>query len=330
MSRILYPKISNYSQQWLVVDEHHQLFIEQSGNPEGIPVLYLHGGPGAGSNAHSRRYFDPEKYRIILFDQRGCGRSIPSPSIKNNTTEHLIDDLEGIRQHLKIDKWLITGGSWGTTLGLLYGIKHPQHLLGFILRGIFLANTRDYQWLYASQGAARFFPDYYQEFINAIGGVGEIEGQVNEREVLNRYQSILTADNEIAAIAASKAWFLWELRLSSLEQQNINKTHIDDPHQAHCMALLSCCFFNNQSFIDNNYILEHIEKIAHLPATLIHGRYDMVCQPINAFELSRAWPNAALQILPQAGHSGFETQTIDAFCQATDNMAAYIQEQDKK
>ena len=322
MSRSLYPKIGSYLQEWLTVDNVHQIYLEQSGNPEGIPVLYLHGGPGGGSSANHRRYFDPEKYRIIIFDQRGCGLSKPSPSVENNTTDFLIEDIEKIRQHLSIDKWLIAGGSWGTTLALVYGIRHPDAVLGFILRGIFLATQKEYDWLYKTAGAQSFFPEYYQDFLKPI----DINVQNNP---LEGYQHIFSSENEVAIIAASKAWYLWELRLSTIEHHHIGMAQIEDSHQALCMAQLSHHYFYHQCFIDENYILNNIDKISEIPAIIIHGRYDMVCPLINADKLTKLWSNASLQILPQAGHSGFESQTIDAICKATDIMGNFLQENKK-
>jgi proline iminopeptidase len=319
MSRSLYPKIGSYHQQWLFVDDIHQIYLEQSGNPDGIPVLYLHGGPGGGSSENHRRYFDPEKYRIIIFDQRGCGQSLPSPSTKNNTTGHLIEDIEKIRQHLSIDKWLISGGSWGTTLALVYGIRYSETVLGFILRGIFLATEKEYDWLYKTEGAENFFPEYYQDFIRPL----ELKDRNNP---LEGYKKVFSSDNEVAIIAASKAWYLWELRLSTIEHHHIGMAQIEDGHQAICMAQLSHHYFYHGCFIKENYILDNIDKISEIPAIIVHGRYDMVCPLINANKLTKIWSNASLQILPQAGHSGFESQTIDAICKATDTMANFLQE----
>jgi proline iminopeptidase len=320
MSRVLFPNIAPYQQEWLDVGDDHQLYLEQSGNPEGIAVVYLHGGPGGGSCKNHRRLFDPEKYRIILFDQRGCGRSKPSPSIRDNTPAHLVADLEAIREHLKISHWLIAGGSWGTTLALLYGIQFPQTVLGFILRGIFLGTSAEYNWLYGSDGAAGFFPEYYREFTEHLP-------DIKADNVLQSYYHVLTGANEIAVIAASKAWCLWELRLSSIEHHHIDLQHIEDPHQALCMAKVSSHYFVNNCFIEEGYILACIDKIKNIPAIILHGRYDMVCQLRYADNLVQAWPNAQLQILPKAGHGGFESQTIDGFCKATDTMADFIAEQ---
>jgi len=321
MSRTLYPKISQYKQEWLPVNDVHQLYIEQTGNPDGIAVLYIHGGPGGGSGENHRRYFDPEKYRIILFDQRGCGKSIPSPSTVQNTTEDLIQDIEKIRQYLNIDNWLVTGGSWGTTVALCYAIAYPEKVLGFILRGIFLASQKEYDWLYKKGGAEHFFPEYYQDFLRPIAFDDK------DDPVLG-YQKIFSSNNEVAIIAACKAWYLWELRLSTIEHHHIGMAQIEDSHQALCMAQLSNHYFSQNCFIDDNFILDNIDKISNIPAIILHGRYDMVCQLIVADRLTSQWENASLQILPQAGHSGFESQTIDAFCKATDVMANFLDERD--
>ena len=321
MSRTLYPKIASYKQEWLSVDECHQLYIELSGNPDGIPVVYLHGGPGGGSSENHRRYFDPEKYHIILFDQRGCGKSKPSPSILNNNTDALIQDIDKIRQYLGLEQWLVAGGSWGTTLALAYAIAYPKNVLGFILRGVFLATQKEYDWLYKIGGVERFFPDYYQDFLAPLP-FGDKENPVMG------YHKIFTSDNEVAIIAASKAWYLWELRLSTIEHHHIGMAQIEDSHQAFCMAQISNHYFSQQSFLPENYIIENINKISNIPAILIHGRYDMVCQLTMASLLTSVWQNATLQILPQAGHSGFESQTIDAFCKASDVMAKFLEEKE--
>ena len=321
MSRYLYPKISSYRQEWFRVDGTHQLYIEESGNPEGIPVVYLHGGPGGGSSENHRRYFDPEKYRIILFDQRGCGRSKPSPSVVNNTTAHLISDLEKIREHLNVERWVVAGGSWGTTLALAYGIQFSQYVDAFILRGVFLGAKTEYDWLYDSNGAARFYPEYFKEFLSLLDSDAS-----SQKTPIHGFHDLLTSHNELKRIAASKAWCLWELRLSTIEHHNITMEHVEDTHQALCMAMLSTHYFKENVFLAENYLLDNIAKIDHIPAIIIHGRYDMVCQLSHAYTLSQKWSNAELQILPQAGHSGFERQTIDAICQATDSLARFLKE----
>lgn len=319
MSRTLFSKISAYHQEWLDVGDGHQLYLEQSGNPKGIPVLYLHGGPGGGSSENHRRYFDPNLYHIILFDQRGCGQSNPAPSVENNTTEALVADIEKIRGHLNIEQWLIAGGSWGTTLAMVYGIAYPEKVLGFILRGLFLGTQAEYDWLYRPAGAQRFFPEYYQEFCKNMSGDEQCDP-------LSYYHKKLHSENEIAAISASKKWYLWELRLASLEHPSIGSLQVDDAHQALCMAKLSSHYFINNAFLSENYILKNLNKIKDIPAVLIHGRYDMVCQLYIAQQITELWDNAHLHTLPCAGHSGFERQTVDAFCKASDTMAEFLNE----
>ncbi|MDO6426159.1 prolyl aminopeptidase [Thalassotalea sp. 1_MG-2023] len=319
MTRILNPKISPFHTEFVDVGEQHQIYLEQAGNVKGIPVLYLHGGPGGGTSENHRRYFDPEKYHYISFDQRGCGQSTPAAEIENNTSEKLIDDIEFIRRHLKIEQWLVVGGSWGTTLALLYGIEHPQRVLGFILRGVFLATQQEYNWLYKPDGVQGFFPDYYQDFISPLD-------EAQKLDPIKGYGDIFAGDNELAKSAACKAWYLWELRLSSIEHPPLGLSQVEDFHQACCMAKISQHYFQQKSFIKENYIIENINKISNIPAIVIHGRYDMVCQLQQAYKLVEHWPSARLQILPQAGHSGFESQTIDAMCKATDVMADFLRD----
>lgn len=319
MSRTLYPKISTYQKEWLDVGDGHQLYLEQSGNPKGIPVLYLHGGPGGGSSENHRRYFDPNIYHIILFDQRGCGQSKPAPSIAFNNTEYLVNDIEVIRKHLNIKQWLIAGGSWGTTLGMVYGISYPEKVLGFILRGLFLGTQAEYDWLYRPAGAQRFFPEYYDDFCENMS-------EDEQCDPLSYYHKKLHSENELAAVSASKKWYLWELRLASLEHPSIGALQVDDAHQALCMAKISSHYFINKAFLSENHILNNLHKIKDIPAILIHGRYDMVCQLYVAQKITEKWTNAQLHTLPCAGHSGFERQTIDAFCKATDTMAEFLNE----
>ena len=319
MSQSLYPAIATFKEEWLTLPSNHQIYIEQSGNPNGIPVVYLHGGPGGGSSENHRRYFDPEIYRIILFDQRGCGKSIPTLNLDKNSTDDLVTDIETIRKHLSIKKWLVCGGSWGTTLALCYGIKYPHHVFAFILRGIFLGTQKEYDWLYKSDGAAQFFPDYYREFLSVLP-------EHERADPLVAYHRIFQSKNELAKTAASKAWYLWELRLSTIEHHHIGSLKVEDTHKALCMAQLSNYYFYQHCFFPEKYIMSNISQITEIPAIVVHGRYDMVCQISVADKLVSAWKNATLHILPQAGHSGFESQTIDAICKATDTMASFLKE----
>ena len=319
MSRSLFPKISSNLHEWLSVGDQHQIYLEQSGNPDGIAVIYLHGGPGAGCSVNHRRYFDPDIYRIIIFDQRGCGRSTPSPCIFKNTTADLILEIEKIRQHLGIKQLLIAAGGWGCTLALAYGIAYPKNVTAFILRGTFLATAAEFNWLYQVNGVEKFYPEFYLDFIHHLPN----ETQTSP---LAGYLQLLNSDNEVAVIAASKAWVLWHLRLSTTEHHHIALAQVDDPHQALCMAKLMTHYFNHQCFFDENYLIDHLQSITNIPAIFLHGRYDMICPLITVSELTKVWQNSQLQILPNAGHSGFETQTIDAFCKATDTMAIFLNE----
>jgi len=319
MSRLLYPSIQPYQTGFLSVSEQQKIYYEQSGDPSGIPVVYLHGGPGAGSNKNFRCYFNPDVYRIIQFDQRGCGQSLPSPSIEHNDVAHLLADMEQLRQQLSIEKWLVAGGSWGSTLALLYGIAYPQRVTAFLLRGIFLGTTEEYNWLYHDNGAARFFPEYYQEFLAPL----QTELQTDP---LSAYHELLNSTNEIAATAAGKAWYLWESRLSSIENFNLAHLQVEDTHQALCTAKISSHYFFNHCFIEPDFIVNHLNRIEHIPATIVHGRYDMVCQLHYAHLLTQHWQNAKLHIMPCAGHSGLERQTVDAMCKAADQLARFLSE----
>lgn len=309
---LLFPNITPYRQHQLAVDATHTLYIEECGNPQGIPILFIHGEPGGGCSALHRRYFDPRKYRIVLFDQRGCGRSQPHASLENNTTAHLIADMETIRQALKIEQWALFGGSWGSTLALLYAQAYPERVLGLILRGIFLCRDEDVQWFY-QQGADRFFPDYWQDFIATI--------PLAERDdLVKAYYQRLTGDNEIARMQAAEAWSIWEGRTSTIALDKNLVNHFGDPSHALAMARIECHYFMNQAFIEPNQILNNASIIQHLPTIIVQGRYDMVC-PINqAYELSLKLPNAKLVICDLSGHSAMELATTAALVDATKNL----------
>ncbi len=312
----LYPKIKPNLQTYLEFGDH-SVYVEESGNPQGIAVLYLHGGPGGGSCSDHRRYFNPEKYRIIIFDQRGCGKSTPHASIRNNSTWDLIDDIEEIREYFAISHWLIAGGSWGTTLAMAYGIKFPERVLGFILRGIFLGSDSEVDWLYGKDGAAAIFPDQYQEFTAPLA-------HQHYNDVVKAFNKQLFASNEIARIASAKAWTLWETKISALQVDKAELNSSDDTHAAIAMACIENHYFSNKCFFEKDFILKNISKISQLPAFIIHGRYDMVCQLRQAWLVAQQWQNAELQIIPKSGHSGFEVAIIDAICRASDKMADFI------
>ncbi|WP_417228097.1 prolyl aminopeptidase [Amphritea sp.] len=306
---ILFPDINPYKQHQLAVDDLHTLYIEESGNAQGIPVLFIHGGPGGGTSGTHRKFFDPEKYRIILFDQRGCGQSTPHAELTDNTTQNLISDIEQIREHLNIDQWLLFGGSWGSTLSLLYAESHPERVSGMILRGIFLCRERDIHWFY-QEGASAIFPDYWQEYQKVI--------PPQERgDMLQAYHKRLTSENDIARMSAAKAWSIWEGRCSTLNPNNDVVDHFGAPHIALAMARIEAHYFINNAFIDTNQIIRDAHKIQHIPTVIVHGRYDMVCPIEQAFALQQVLPQAELHIVRDAGHSAFEPGITDNLIKAT-------------
>jgi len=313
---ILFPEIKPYKRHHLKVDSVHTLYIEESGNEDGIPVLFLHGGPGAGTQSSHRRFFDPEKYRIILFDQRGCGGSLPHASLDDNNTPALVADIEKIRNHLGVDCWALCGGSWGSTLALVYAQAFPERVKGMVLRGIFLARQKDLDWLYLD-GANRVFPDAWDDFVRPIpkGERGNLIEAFNKR---------LTGKDELSRMAAAKAWSCWEAQCATLRPSHLLMDHYGEPRTALSMARIAAHYFVNHSFLEPNQILGAMDKISHIPGIIIHGRYDMVCPLENAMELSRLWENAGLNIIREAGHSSREPGIEDALVRATDEMAAIL------
>ncbi|WP_107851049.1 prolyl aminopeptidase [Oceanimonas marisflavi] len=312
--RTLYPAINANQQQWLQVSDLHHVYVEESGNPLGIPVVLVHGGPGAGISPEHRRFFDPEHYRIILFDQRGTGQSTPHAELTDNSTQALIADMELIRTTLGIERWLVFGGSWGSTLALCYAIEHAERVLGLVLRGLFLGRQQDLDWLYQPDGgAAQLFPDYYRDFLTPLNG--------DAGDLLNRYYRLLTSDNELARLNAARAWAIWEGRISTLLPRNDAESHYGEAHSALALARLECHYFVHHCFFEENHIIKGIEKVRSLPAILVHGRYDAICKPAAATALAEHWPELRLQIVPGAGHSAFEPGIMDALVKAIDQMA---------
>lgn len=316
LEAILYPPIEPYVQHSLQVDQTHILHIEECGNPDGIPVLFIHGGPGGGYGPIHRRFFDPKSYRIILFDQRGCGKSRPHTCLTNNTTAHLIEDIEKIRRHLAVDEWVLFGGSWGSTLSLLYAEAYPERVLGMVLRGIFLCREEDVRWFY-QKGADRFFPDFWQDFISPIT-------ESKRGDMIGAYYELLTSDDEVARMRAAEAWSIWEGRTSTLEPDEDLVSHFGDPYHALAMARIECHYFKHQSFIEPNQILKYAQPIQKIPTTIIHGHYDMVCPVNQAYELAEVLPEAELIICHQAGHSAMELEIAAELIAATDRMREEI------
>lgn len=311
--RKLYPAIKPFVRHSLSVDKPHVLYVEECGNPAGIPVVFLHGGPGAGCHAGHRRFFDPDVYRIILFDQRGCGLSKPHAELKDNNTQALLADIEHIRQYLKIESWVVFGGSWGSTLALLYAQAYPERVTGLILRGIFLCRDEDIQWFY-QDGASRIFPDYWLDFVEPIPAEERID-------MVNAYYRRLSGNDELARMAAAKAWSKWEARCASLKLSPDTVNSLADPHTALSMARIECHYFVNNSFIRADQILNDIQRIRHIPTMIVHGRYDIICPVEQAFLLKEAFPEAALSVIADAGHSAFEPGIIDALVSATRSLA---------
>jgi len=313
--KTLYDEIEAYDSGHIKVSNVHQLYYEQCGNPNGKPVVFLHGGPGAGLISDYRRFFDPEAYRIILFDQRGAGKSTPHASLEDNTTWHLVQDIETIREHFGVERWLVFGGSWGSTLSLAYAETHPDRVSGLILRGIFLCRPREIRWFYEeSQGASAIFPDNWEQYVTIIPE--SVRGNM-----IDAYYRRLTSDDSVVRLAAAQAWSTWEASaLKLLPDQNL----IDDfsePEMALALARIECHYFINNCFFDtDNYLLEHVDRIRHLPAVIVHGRYDIICPIMNAWDLHRAWPEATLKIIPDSGHAATEPGIVDALVEATDSF----------
>lgn len=311
--RGFYPEIQPYVRHTLAVDDPHQLYIEESGNPLGIPVVFLHGGPGAGCEPFQRRFFDPQRYRIVLFDQRGCGKSTPHAELAGNTTQDLIADIERIREHLGIDQWLVFGGSWGSTLGLAYAEAHPQRVRGLVLRGIFLCRPRDIHWFY-QDGASFIFPDYWRDYLAPIAP--------DERDnLVAAYYARLTGADEVTRMAAAKAWSLWEGRTATLLPRQSVIDHFGNPFTALSLARIECHYFMHDSFLEPNQLLDQAARLADIPGVIVHGRYDVVCPVEQAFALHAVWPQATLDVVSDAGHSATEPGIVDALVRATDAFA---------
>jgi proline iminopeptidase len=316
---MLYPEIKPYATHRLQVESPHELYLEESGNPAGLPVLYVHGGPGAGCDGRNRCFFDPERYRIILFDQRGAGRSTPHAELGNNHSDALIEDMEKIREHLGIERWLLFGGSWGSTLSLLYAQRHTERVLGMILRGVFLARREDIQWLF-QEGASRLFPDHWEDYLRPIP-------EAEQGDLVKAYYNVLTGDNELARMAAAKAWSGWEANCATLRPNLEVIEHFVDPHIALALARIEAHYFINDCFIRENQILEDVGQLEGVPGTIVHGRYDVVCPLDNAFELHRRWAESELHIVRDAGHAASEPGITDVLIRATRRMAERFQDQ---
>lgn len=309
--RDLYPEIEPYNTFFLDTGEGHTLYVEECGNPDGKPVVFLHGGPGGGINPRQRRMFDPAAYRIVLFDQRGCGQSTPAASVEGNTTWDLVADIERIRQRLRIERWQVFGGSWGSTLALAYAETHPVRVTELVLRGIFLLRPYELAWYY-QEGASNIFPDVWEGYIAPI--------PVEERgDLMAAFHRRLFGDDPVIQLQAAKAWTTWEWSTSQLIPQFEGGT--DEQYLA--FARIENHYFVNGGFFERpNQLLEDAHRIAHIPAVIIHGRYDVICPVRNAWELHAALPASELHIIPDAGHAMGEPGITDALINATDRFAA--------
>jgi len=314
---VLFPDIRPYANHSLAVESPHVLHIEECGNPEGLPVVFVHGGPGAGCEDYHRRFFDPEVYRIILFDQRGAGKSIPHAELAGNTSQALVADMEAIREHLNIDKWVLFGGSWGSTLALLYAETHPARVAGLILRGIFLCRKREIDWFY-QEGASRMFPDAWQEFSKPIP-------KDQRHDMVSAYYIRLTGDDELARMAAAKAWSVWEGRTATLKHSKAVLNHFGNPHTALSLARIECHYFMHNSFLEDNQLLRDAHRLKDIPGVIVQGRYDVICPMESAWELHLAWPEAEFNIIPDAGHAASEPGIINALIKATRAMSYELQ-----
>ncbi len=301
-----------------MLDGLHEMYLEECGDPDGIPVLYLHGGPGIGCTKQGRTFFDPDRYRIILYDQRGAGRATPHAELRDNTTQHLLADIERVRQRLGIDRWLLFGGSWGSTLALLYAQQYPQHVSGLILRGIFLCRQRDLDWMYRDGGMNRFYPDYWEDFLQPL------QHHPQKDDPVAAYYDILTGDNEVAKMAAAKAWSLWEARCATLHPSHDIMEQFTDIHNAMAIARIEAHYFVHCAFIGENEILANAGKLRGIPGIIVHGRYDMLCPLDGAVALHHAWPDAELHIVREAGHAAAEPGIADALVRATRDMARLL------
>ncbi|HEY0078565.1 MAG TPA: prolyl aminopeptidase [Pyrinomonadaceae bacterium] len=311
--RTLYPAIEPFDEGMLPVSDVHTLYYEQSGNPEGLPVVFLHGGPGGGTVPEYRRFFDPSAYRIVLFDQRGSGKSTPHASLEENTTWHLVSDIERLREHLGIEDWVVFGGSWGSTLALAYAQTHPNRCRALVLRGIFLCRPKEILWFY-QEGASAIYPDVWEQYVAVIP-------EAERGDMMSAYHRRLTSDDESVRLEAARAWSIWEGSTSKLFPDPGFIEEFGEAEFALAFARIECHYFMHNAFFDtDNYLIENVDKIRHIPSIIVQGRYDVVCPMMSAWELHRAWPEADLRIVADAGHSALEPGITGELVEATDRF----------
>jgi proline iminopeptidase len=316
MPSTLYPPIEPYRTGYLRVSDVHEIYYEESGNPDGKPAVFLHGGPGGGTDGKMRSFFDPKRYRIILLDQRGSGKSRPHAGLVDNTTWHLVEDIERLRQHLGIEKWLVFGGSWGSTLALAYAETHPQRVTELVLRGIFLLRRWEIEWFYQNPGGAgALYPDLWERYVEPI--------PASERsDMIGAYYKRLTSDDPAVLARAARAWSIWEGATSFLRLNPDYIAKFQEDDYAAAFARIECHYFVNKGFFKtDNQLIEDVGRIREIPTVIVQGRYDVICPMKSAWDLHRAWPEADLRIVADAGHSAFEAGNIHELISATDRFA---------
>jgi proline iminopeptidase len=312
----LYPAIEPYRTGYLRVAANHRVYFEESGNPKGKPAVFLHGGPGGGTEPRMRRFFNPRKYRIVLFDQRGCGRSRPHGSLSDNTTWHLVRDIEALRTRLMIARWLVFGGSWGSTLALAYAESHPDRVTELVLRGIFLSRRSEIDWFYQDPGGtAALYPDQWEAFVAPIP-------MAERRDMVRAYYKRLTTSDRKTVIRAARAWSIWEAATSYLRANADEVAQRSQPRQATAEARIGCHYFLHRGFFHRDaQLLDEVSRIRRIPGIIVQGRYDVVCPMRSAWDLHRAWPEAKLRVVDDAGHSAFERGIARELVQATDTFS---------
>lgn len=313
----LFPEIEPYDFGFLSVGDDHEIYWETSGNPDGKPVVFVHGGPGGGTAPKQRQFFDPVHYRIVLFDQRGCGKSIPLGSLVNNDTQHLISDMEELRTQLAIESWLVFGGSWGSTLSLAYAQAHPERTEALILRGIFLSRQKELDWFMSKDGMGAIFPEAYDDFIASLP-------EEEHADIFNSFYARLTDPDPAIHMPVAKAWSGYEGScVSLLPDPEIIAASRED-NLALSRARIEAHYFNHRSFLPEKGLLGHMDKIRHIPAVIVHGRYDIVCPITTAYELSKAWPEAEFRVIDDAGHSASEPGVCTALVEAMEKFKALL------
>ena len=321
--RELYPPIEPFATERLRVSNLHELRLEQSGRPDGVPVVFAHGGPGGGTSPTQRRFFDPELYRIVLFDQRGCGQSTPHASLDENTTWDLVADMETIRAHLGIERWVVFGGSWGSTLALAYAETHPDRVMALVLRGIFLLRPHELRWFY-QEGASFVYPDAWEAFLAPIP-------EAERSDLMAAYHRRLTGGDLLERDRVARAWATWEASTSRLIPDPEFITEFSEPGSADALARIEAHYFVNKGFLDGpDQLLDGVDRIRHIPAAIVQGRYDMCCPVTTAWDLHDRWPEAAFEIVPDAGHSAIEAGITDRLIEATDRFGKALSSAERR